>query len=258
MTVVTRRYSTSNGRQQPSGGSGSIDRDVDTIIWSMGLHGIRRYYRQRFWEKETQASEFAERIETFPRLESVAEHSWHTGYICMLLSPRYHELDVGKVMCIATLHDILEIISGDDDPLGRDGTGQSTHAFNDEVARQRALSEKHVLSKYLNMLPPDAREEQRSFLDEYLDVGSPEAKFVKSVDKMQTLVFVMLKKSGNIDDRHLRFTLNYSEKGISYFPALEDHFRNLQGRILSQVAEARRTSVEQLRKQLFGSQLSFW
>ena len=81
---------------------------------------------------------------------------------------------------------------------------------------------------------------------------------MKCVDKMQTLAFVLIKKSGDMEDKHIRFTLSYSEKGISYFRALEDHFRNLQVRILESVAACRQTSVAELRTQLFGTQLSFW
>jgi 5'-deoxynucleotidase YfbR-like HD superfamily hydrolase len=126
------------------------------------------------------------------------------------------------------------------------------------VARQRAAAEELALNKYLERLPADAVEEQRTLLSEYRDALSQEAKFVKSIDKLQTLVFVLLKKQGDMEDKHLRFTISYSEKGISYFPPLEDHFRNLQHRILEQAAACRRISVAELRTELFGTQLSFW
>jgi 5'-deoxynucleotidase YfbR-like HD superfamily hydrolase len=258
MTAMVRRYHIVGGSQRTDDVSKKVDRDVQAIVWAMGLHNVRRYFHQRFWEEETRASEFAARIEPFPRLESVAEHSWHLAYICTLLAPRHPDLDQVKTLRIAALHDILEIISGDDSPIGRDGTGRTTHAFNQEVARQRAAAEELALNKYLERLPPDAVEEQRTLLSEYRDALSQEAKFVKSIDKLQTLVFVLLKKQGDMEDKHLRFTISYSEKGISYFPPLEDHFRNLQHRILEQAAACRRTSVAELRSELFGTQLSFW
>jgi len=258
MTAIIRRYYDVATDQRTGDVSKDVDRDVQAIVWAMGLHNIRRYFHQRFWEEETRASEFAARIEPFPRLESVAEHSWHLAYICMLLAPRHPDLDQTKVLQIATVHDILEIISGDDSPIGRDGTGRTTHAFNQEVAQQRAAAEELVLAQYLERMPPDSVHEQRKLLNDYRDVLSQEAKFVKSVDKLQTLVFVFLKKRGEMEDKHLRFTLSYSEKGISYFPPLEDHFRNLQNRILEQAAQRRHMSVDELRTQLFGTQLSFW
>ncbi len=257
MTATVRRYHIVGGNQRTDDLS-NVDRDVQAIVWAMGLHNVRRYFHQRFWEEETRASEFAARIEPFPRLESVAEHSWHLAYICTLLAPRHPDLDQAKVLRTAALHDILEIISGDDSPIGRDGTGRATHAFNQEAARQRAAAEDLALAKYLERLPTDAVEEQRTLLNEYREALSLEAKFVKSIDKLQTLVFVLLKKRGDMEDKHLRFTISYSEKGISYFPQLEDHFRNLQNRILEQAAAYRRASVAELRIQLFSTQLSFW
>lgn len=258
MTALVRRYDTIAGDQRLGDCPKDVDRDVDVIVWAMGLHNIRRYFHQRFWEEETRASEFAARIESFPRLESVAEHSWHLAYICMLLAPRQSDLDQAKVLRIATVHDILEIISGDVSPIGRDGTGRATHAFNQQVAQQRAAAEELALAKYLERVPLDSMRAQRDLIDDYRDGGSPEAKFVKSVDKLQTLVFVLLKKGGDMEDKHIRFTLNYSEKGISYFPPLEDHFRNLQHRILQQVAAFRQLTAAELRMQLYGTQLSFW
>jgi 5'-deoxynucleotidase YfbR-like HD superfamily hydrolase len=259
MTALVRRYDEKIApRQQKAGTNCDIDRDIDVIIWSMGLHNIRRYFHQRFWEEETRASEFASRIEPLPRLESVSDHSWHIAFICNLLGPRHENLDQTKVLRLAVLHDILEIIVGDQSPIGRDGTGRSTHAFNERVAQQRSATEEAAVAFYVDRLPPDAVEEQRSLLDDYRGAQSQEARFVKCVDKMQTLAFVLIKKSGDMEDKHIRFTLNYSEKGISYFPALEDHFRNLQVRILESVAAWRQTSVAELRTQLFGTQLSFW
>jgi 5'-deoxynucleotidase YfbR-like HD superfamily hydrolase len=259
MTALVRRYDEkSEPRQLKAGVKRDIDRDIDVIVWSMGLHNIRRYFHQRFWEEETRASEFATRVEPLPRLESVSDHSWHIAFICNLLAPRHENLDQAKVLQLAVLHDILEIIVGDQSPIGRDGTGRSTHAFNERIAQQRSAAEETALASYINRLPADAAEQQRLLLDEYRRARSQEAKFVKCIDKMQTLAFVLIKKSGDMEDKHIRFTLNYSEKGISYFPALEDHFRNLQARILESVAELRQMTVADLRMQLFGTQLSFW
>jgi putative hydrolases of HD superfamily len=259
MTALIRRYDGEMvPRQQKARTNRDIDCDIDVIVWSMGLHNIRRYFHQRFWEEETRASEFAARVELLPRLESVSDHSWHIAFICNLLGPRHENLDQTKILRLAVLHDILEIIVGDQSPIGRDGTGRSTHAFNERIAQQRSAAEEAALESYVNRLPPDAAEEQRSLLDDYRSAHSQEARFVKCVDKMQTLAFVLIKKSGDMEDKHIRFTLSYSEKGISYFPALEDHFRNLQTRILESVAAWRQTSVTELRTQLFGTQLSFW
>src|SRR5439155_15538091 len=57
-------------------------------------------------------------------------------------------------------------------------------------------------------------------LFELLDGATPEAQFVKAIDKLQALAFVLVKKHGELADRHLEFTLRYSEKVVLYFPPL--------------------------------------
>lgn len=259
MTAIVRRFDERVvPRSAACASAADVVRDVDLIMWSLNLHGIKRYFHQRFWEEETRTSEYAARIETSPRLESVSDHSWHIGYICNLLAPRYESLDRAKILQLALLHDVLEIFVGDQSPIGRDGTGRNTHAFNEGAAQRRIAAEAGALERYVAGLPADAAEEQKGLLEDYMTASTQEARFVKCVDKMQTLAFVLVKKSGRMEDKHIRFTMDYSEKGISYFPALEDHFRDLQGRILDSVAKVRGTSVAALRMHVFGSQLSFW
>ena len=66
-----------------------VECDIDVILWSMNLYKIRRYTHQRFWESETLDAVYANRIEPFPRLESVAEHSWHVADTVLLLGGHF-------------------------------------------------------------------------------------------------------------------------------------------------------------------------
>jgi 5'-deoxynucleotidase YfbR-like HD superfamily hydrolase len=235
-----------------------VEREVDLILWSIKLHNVRRYFHQRFWEEETRASEFATRIEPLPRLESVSEHSWHIGYIANLIAPRFEDLDLKTVLQHCILHDLLEIMMGDQSPIGRDGTGATTHAFNEDIAKNRSLSEEKVIAEYEALLPPELARDQGLLLRDYVYARTSEARFVKSVDKLQTLAFVIGKKAGEMHDKHIHFTLRYSEKGISYFPDLAPHFRELQHRLIETIAKRRAISRRELQERLFGRQLSFW
>ena len=120
-------------------GPREVDRDVDSILWSARLNDIYRYSHQRFWEKETRELEIATNIQGVPRLESVSEHSWHLADIALLIFHRFQPLDLGKCISLAVLHDKLEIITGDKNPVGRDGTGKSTHAFNPTFRSTRMM-----------------------------------------------------------------------------------------------------------------------
>ncbi|MVT55367.1 hypothetical protein GPL17_33590 [Bradyrhizobium yuanmingense] len=104
----------------------------------------------------------------------------------------------------------------------------TTHAFNQEVALQRAAAEELALAKHLDRLPCGRRRGATGLLNEYRDALSQEANFVKSIDKL--LAFVLLKKRGDMEDKRLRFTISYSEN--VYFVL------SSAGRSLSESAES--------------------
>ena len=106
--------------------------------------------------------------------------------------------------------------------------------------------------------PPATACEQGELLRDYLHARTPEALFVKSVDKLQTLAFIIEKKAGDMNDKHIHFTLRYAEKGVAYFPQLAPYFQELQNRLINMVAKRRDMSKRELRERLFGKQLSFW
>jgi 5'-deoxynucleotidase YfbR-like HD superfamily hydrolase/dephospho-CoA kinase len=223
-----------------------VRRDIDTMLWGMKLYGIRRFIGQRFWDAETQDAVYAARIEPFPRLESVAEHSWHVADTVLLIGAHFATLDLDRCLRLAVLHDKMEISTGDKNPLGRDGTGRSTHAFNRAKRLLKVSSEREAIDRYLARLHHKARVEQDHLLIEALEGVTPEARFVKGVDKLQALAFVLLKKKGLFEDRHLHFTLRYSRQSVEYFPALEQHYKELRSRLLRQVARRRRIAPEEI------------
>jgi 5'-deoxynucleotidase YfbR-like HD superfamily hydrolase len=235
---------------------GDAKKDIDAILWSMRLCSIRRYFHQRFWETETAEAEYANRVESSPRLESVADHSWHVADSILLLASHFPFLDLGWCLTLAILHDKMEIITGDKNPVGKDGTGRSTHAFSILKRKQKETSELQAIKIYLSALRSGARTQQAEALHELLKGTSPEARFVKAVDKLQALSFVLLKKNGHFTDKHLLFTLRYSQKVKESFPALKTHYEELRSRLILQVARRRNTSVKRIEDISRNDQLS--
>jgi 5'-deoxynucleotidase YfbR-like HD superfamily hydrolase len=230
-------------------------RDVDVVLWSMKLCSIRRYFHQRFWESETEDAEYAEKVEPMPRLETVAEHSWHVADTVLLLADHFPDLDPVHCAQLAILHDKMEISIGDYNPVGRDGTGRSTHAFNAQKKLGKAATERAAINHYLSRLRPAARKRQSDALFELLEGATREARFVKAVDKFQAFAFVLVKKRGELSDKHLEFTMQYSEKIIFYFPRLARHYFELRSRLLLQVARRRNCSVKSIEQWLRNQQL---
>jgi 5'-deoxynucleotidase YfbR-like HD superfamily hydrolase len=233
-----------------------LKRDIDTMLWSMKLCSIRRYFHQRFWETETMEAEYASRIEAFPRLETVADHSWHVADTVLLLGGHFTSLNLDRCLRLALLHDKMEISIGDKNPVGKSGTGESTHAFNFNRQAAKEAAERAAIEYYLSRIRPSAAPEQRALLFEVLEGQTPEARFVKAVDKLQALAFVMVKKRGAMVDKHLAFTLKYSEKAVAYFPDLREHYEELRSRLITRVARRRKVSIAELEDFLYNSQLS--
>ena len=222
-------------------------RDVRLILWSIRLHGVRRYYRQRHWEKEAIEEDFCERVSPTPRLESVSEHSWHVADIVLTLGPRFAQVDYLRATELAILHDKLELITGDKNPIGRDGTGQKSHAF-DLLAREKKDSDEAVaLEKYLLRLQPSLQSHQRKAFSELAAGKSAESKFVKAIDKLQTLAYIHWKKDGDLSDTHLIFTVRYAKKATNYFPDLDLHLSVLLKIFLKKVAQRRTITTASLR-----------
>lgn len=232
-----------------------VKRDIDLILWSMKLCSVRRYFHQRFWETETQDAEYASRVEPSPRLESVAEHSWHVADAVLLLGGHFPSLNVERCVALAVLHDKMEIIIGDKNPVGRSGTGLSTHAFNVDRRFLKESSERTAIAAYLSRMRSSAHTHHRELLVEIVGGASEESRFVKAIDKLQALAFVVVKKKGGLVDKHLNFTLRYSEKVVTYYPPLVAHYQELRSRLLLQVARRRNTSVTRIERMLQTVQL---
>ena len=111
------------------------------------------------------------------RNENDAEHAWHMAIMAYLLREYSNEpIDIGKVMLMCLIHDIVEIDAGD--TYAYDLEGQKTQKAREEVAKERIFS----------MLPEDQKLELSSLFDEFEAYETPEAKFAHAMDNLQPLM----------------------------------------------------------------------
>lgn len=111
------------------------------------------------------------------RNENDAEHAWHMAIMAYLLREYSNEpIDIGKVMLMCLIHDIVEIDAGD--TYAYDLEGQKTQKAREEVAKERIFS----------MLPEDQKSELSSLFDEFEAYETPEAKFAHAMDNLQPLM----------------------------------------------------------------------
>lgn len=233
-----------------------IERDLDIITQAMSLCSIVRYMNQRFWEPQTEQTKRALALDEIsgsgtkgPRGESVADHTWHMSYMAMVLVPRFPQLDLGRCLQLITMHDLLEIFTGDMDPLGKDGDGTDTHAFNPDKKREKQELEFDALKHYLTLIHDAAKPTHQNVIEDAIHLKSPESKFVKAIDRLQCYMYMAQRKDGVMEDGHLVFTLKMMSTSYGHFPELKPYHDVLRTRFIASIAKARNTTIAALEEQ---------
>jgi putative hydrolase of HD superfamily len=104
------------------------------------------------------------------RSENSAEHSWHLALMAIVLAEHANEpLDVGKVIRMVLIHDIVEIDAGD------------TYIY--DVQDEKAERERRAAERIFGLLPPDQEEEFRALWNEFESAATPEARFASALDR---------------------------------------------------------------------------
>lgn len=117
--------------------------------------------------------------------ESVAAHSWGVAYLVLTLCPP--ELDRGRALAIAVLHDLGEVRTGDITP--HDGVSAED---------KRAAETKAVRGL---TAPFSHRDELIALWREYEDGTTPEGRFVKACDKLDMALQAQRYRSDDVDTR---------------------------------------------------------
>ena len=121
------------------------------------------------------------------RKENDAEHSWHMAVMAYLLQEYSNTpIDIGKVMIMCLIHDIVEIDAGD------------TYAYDAEALKTQKAREDAAKERIYSILPADQKEQLTAIFDEFETAQTPEARFARAMDNMQPLL------------------LNHSNKGVDW------------------------------------------
>lgn len=111
------------------------------------------------------------------RNENDAEHAWHMAIMSYLLREYANEeVDIGRVMLMCLIHDIVEIDAGD--TYAYDEEGQKTRKEREDAAKERIFS----------LLPEDQKTELAGLFDEFEECRTPEARFAHAMDNLQPLL----------------------------------------------------------------------
>ena len=113
--------------------------------------------------------------------ESVADHSWGMVWLVLQLCPA--ELSLERALAIAALHDLPEVRVGDITP--HDGVDKQTKHRMEAAAAADIFAER-----------PDLL----ALWQDYVEQRSPEARFVRAVDKLDMALQALL-YAGSADTR---------------------------------------------------------
>ncbi|WP_347362440.1 HD domain-containing protein [Vibrio vulnificus] len=107
------------------------------------------------------------------RLENSAEHSWHVALMALLMEEHANEpVDIGRVVKMLLLHDVVEIDAGD------------TFVYDAVASEQPAEKELAAAQRLFGMLPADQGEELLQLWLEFEAAQTADAKFGKALDRI--------------------------------------------------------------------------
>lgn len=172
--------------------------DVKKLQYFFKLKSVTRYNTPREMEDDT---------------ESVAEHLYGMQLLAQYFLPLEDPenlLNQSKIYQIITVHDFDEIETGDYLSYIKD----ETHKMESQAA----------LPKVLEQLPEHIKATATSLIDEYELQETPEARFVKAIDKIEPLLQVYNEKGRVICHRNkctADDSLRIKSKYIEHFPYIK-------------------------------------
>lgn len=110
------------------------------------------------------------------RHESTAEHSWRLCLMALAFEDHLRSLDFAKVLKLCVLHDLGEAIHGDIPAVLQ-------HTVPDKSERER-----RDLLELTKSLPASLQAEFVALWEDYEHARSPEARAVKALDKLETII----------------------------------------------------------------------
>jgi putative hydrolase of HD superfamily len=119
------------------------------------------------------------------RRENTAEHSWHLALFALVLAEHADEaVDVGRVVAMVLLHDLVEIDAGD------------TFAYDEEGMETKAAREAAAADRLFGLLPAGQGDHLRGLWEEFEARQTPDARFAAALDRLQPMLLNLANDGG--------------------------------------------------------------
>ena len=130
------------------------------------------------------------------RNENDAEHSWHLALMAIVLMEHSNKsIDILKVVKMVLIHDIVEIDAGD------------TFIYDTQKNHSNTDEERLAANRIFGLLPKEQAEEMIAVWEEFEAGETDEAKFARSMDRLEPL----LQNTSNNGGTWREFDVSYAK-----------------------------------------------
>ena len=135
------------------------------------------------------------------RPENDAEHSWHLALMAISLSEHANKpVDILRVLKMVLIHDIVEIDSGD------------VFVYDKSKSHKNTEEEFAAAKRIFGLLPENQAKELIDLWKEFEDGETDDAKFAKSLDKLEPLLQNFSNNGGTWDKYNVTYNEVYTQK----------------------------------------------
>lgn len=137
------------------------------------------------------------------RNENDAEHSWHLAMMTLVLVQHSEvPVDVLKVLKMVLIHDIVEIDASD------------TFIYNAAKNHSNTEEERKAAQRIFGILPKKQADEMLSIWEEFESGQTPEAKFARTMDRLEPLLQNISNKGGTWKEFGVDYSKVYEKKKV--------------------------------------------
>lgn len=137
------------------------------------------------------------------RNENDAEHSWHLAMMTIVLAEHSDvKIDVLKVMKMVLIHDIVEIDAGD------------VFIYDTLKNHSNTNEERIAANRIFGMLPKEQAQEYIAIWEEFEEGQTPEAKFAKTMDRLEPLLQNTSNNGGTWKEFDVKYDKVYEKKKV--------------------------------------------
>jgi putative hydrolase of HD superfamily len=123
------------------------------------------------------------------RPENSGEHSWHLALYALILADQAGpEVKIDRVIRMLLIHDLVEIDVGDVPIHSQNGQAHASAATQ--------AAESQAADRIFGLLPKDLGTDLRALWEEFEAAESPDARFAKSLDRVQPVMANLMSGGG--------------------------------------------------------------